>query len=323
MPSSYNSIALAAITAAALGAGASPALASTGASKTPSSVHGAHSAAARAIRQHEAKALARLSGGEVWVERDTYSGPGQKGGSFTIRTAAGEPANGTGAAAFLWSTSNSAASNGRAERNVTGFAFQGGDDEVYSSKTNTAYESSIWSPYLHPGSQAGTYVYRAAKGAPFFSTQPITVTASQAAGLRNGTQAITGTTTVGQSTVAATQPETVQAQDIMTAIQNGTLQKVGPTTVNGTSAVEYTSPAAQGTTPSDVYVDPTTGVPFEQIINPNASNEQIITMKVTEMPANATSEKQLELSTLHPNAKMDSAHTDYVAAAGKLAVYNQ
>ena len=182
-------LATAALTLVTVGAGSAPALAATPRAKTIDS--GRRGAARTSVLTRTAapraadRALA-ASPGTIYIQDQTVvSGPTVHGHPYTLDQVLQTP-SGRGAQNVLTTTDDPQALAPHERLAVSGWSYVGGDEQFYSSTRNTIYVSSIWGPYLHPGSRPGSYVYRDAPGAPTLAHHPVNVTASQRQALLKG-----------------------------------------------------------------------------------------------------------------------------------------
>jgi hypothetical protein len=319
-------LATATLTLVAVGAGCAPALAANpGGKRIDSASRGAamtsvqtRSAAPRAgERAHAA------SSGTITIEDQTFvSGPMVHGHPYTLDRVLQTPSGRGGAQNALTTTDDPRALAPRERLAVSGWSYVGGDEQFYSSTTNTIYVSSIWGPYLHPGSRPGSYVYRDAPGAPTLAHHPVNVTASQRQALLKG-EAVIGL--IGKQVGDKVKLEgpvvrnpvhgASEQQAVAQEIADHGLTLVGRTTVDGRAALKYTGQTGGAYSTQDVYLDPATHVPFEQIYGPGTARQEVIRLSLRTLPITPATERRLSLSALHPNARIDRSHEDYLRAA--------
>jgi len=278
---------------------------------------GTQPAAAAVIR---AAIHALQSSGAIFVEDQTYvSGPSVHGHPYTIDQVLETPA-GSGSQSVMTTYSDP----GQLHQNPaqTGWAYGDGMQEIYSRATNTIYETSIWGPYLHPGRRPGTYVYRYAKGGVLAVRRPVTVTASQARALRNGTVAIISTGPAAPLKIRNPGNAPSYTQTIHDEIKNHMLHYAGTTTIDGRAALELAGRNGFGkSSETHIYLDPTTHLPFEEIDQPGTPHQQVIHVRLRRLPITRATERLVSLHALHPTARIDRSHRDFLQAADGTQIY--
>jgi hypothetical protein len=272
--------------------------------------------AAAAVTRAAIHALA--TSGAIFVEDETYlSGPSVHGHPYTINQVLETPAN-SGSQSVLTTYSDPKALH--QDPTQTGWAYGNGTQEIYSAATNTIYETSIWGPYLHPGRRPGTYIYRYAEGGPILTNHPVTVTARQAQALRNGTVAIVPTGTTSPLKVRDPGAFPGYAQAIQAEIRNHSLRYVGKRSVDGRAALELAG-ETYGDSEQHIYLDPSTHLPFEEIDQPGTAHQQVIQVRLRKLPITRFAERMVSLRALHPSARIDRSHRDYLRAADGTQIY--
>ena len=293
---------------------------------------GTQPAAAAMIRATK-NALAP-SPGTIFVEDERYvSGPTVHGHPYTLHQVLETP--GRGPQNGLTSTDDPAQLGGRRSP-VAGLSYVGGTEEIYLPSTNTIYVSSIWGPYLHPGSRPGTFIYRYADGAPAYTTHPLTVTARQRQGLLSGQDCIRLTSKIvvvkgvkkvkilGLKVLPPLRGPAQYAQTIHEEIAGGHLHLVGRTTVDGRAAIELAGRTTDATAPEErLYFDPTTHLPFEEVNSVGTPRQQVIHLRLRKLPITRATERLLSLHALHPTARVDRSARDYRRSAHGLQVFTQ
>lgn len=278
---------------------------------------GTQPAAAAVIR---AAIQALQTSGAIFVEDETYvSGPSVHGHPYRIDQVLETPA-GSGSQSVL--TTYSDPGQLHQNPNQTGWAYGNGTQEIYSRATDTIYESSIWGPYLHRGKRPGTYVYRNAPGAVLAITHPVTVTAAQAAALRNGTVAIIPVEDTGRVTVRNPGNAPGYAQTVQDEIRHHMLHYVGRTEVDGRAALELAG-TSNGAKSGDehIYLNPATHLPFEEVDLPGTDHQQVIKLTLRKLPITPATQRLVSLHALHPTARIDHRHQDYLRAAHGTQIY--
>ena len=270
------------------------------------------------------------------MEDEAISGPGVHGHPYTLHEVLETPARGP--QNQLLSSDDSKQFSGR--DGVTDASYIGGTEEIYLPSTHTVYESSIWSPYLHPGSRPNTFVYRYAPGAPAYATRPVPVTASQRRKLLTGQDCIRLTSKIVEPTINGRKVKRVKilglrvlpplrgpAEDAMTlqqALASRHLHLVGRRRVDGRDAVELAAHTTDATAPElRLYFDPRTRLPFEELDSVGTPHEEVIHLLLRKLPITPASERLLSLPAQHPTARVDRRHEDYVRAAHGLQVFPQ
>ena len=211
-------------------------------------------------------------------------------------------------------------------------AVSGGDEEVYLSKTNTIYISSIWGPYITKGKKPGTFIYTPPKPPPGPSAtlpaKSLMLTARQAHALLDGADMVSSNlngsripyhVTLSVAPVAHFPSDT---QAFRSLLRSHDIRVVGLTTVNGRAAIQLAGPKFNRHLPDngggdagvEVWVDPTTYVPIKEVVDRRPLFEQAWieykTLAIT--PAN---ERLVSLIARHPHARIDRNHNDYLRAA--------
>ena len=281
---------------------------------------GTQPAAAAVIR---ATARALDPRGAIFIENQTYvSGPTVHGHPYTLRQVTETPA-GPGPQNVLTTTDDPRALAPHDRRPMSGWSYVGGEQAFYIPATTTIYETSIWGPYLHPGPRPGTFVYRYAPGASTYATHPVTVTAGQRRALLKGQAAILLTSKqvgskvkIGPLKVQPPNRGPDYTQYVRAAIANHVLHFAGKTTVDGRPALELAGKTTDATAPElHIYLDPATHLPFEEVDSVGTRRQQVIHITLRRLPITPTNERLLSLRALHPNARIDHSHRDYLRAA--------
>jgi len=278
---------------------------------------GTQPAAAAVIR---AAIHALASSGAIFVEDETYvSGPSVHGHPYTVDQVLETPA-GSGSQSVLTTYSDPGALHQNPAQ--TGWAYGNGLEEIYSRATNTIYQTSIWGPYLHPGRRPGTYVYRYANGGALFISHPVTVTARQARALRKGTVAIFSSGPSGVLKIRNPGNAPGYAQTIHDEIKSHMLHYAGRTTIDGRAALELAgSTNGERSGDAHIYLDPATHLPFEEIDQPGTRQQQVIHVHLRRLPITRANERLVSLHALHPTARIDHSHRDYLRAAHGTEIY--
>jgi hypothetical protein len=263
---------------------------------------------------------ALATSGAIFVEDQTYvSGPSVHGHPYTIDQVLETP-TGSGSQSVLTTYSDPKALHQNAAQ--TGWAYGDGTQEIYSRATNTIYASSIWGSYLHPGRRPGTYVYRYARGAPLSINRPVALTAAQARALRNGTVAIIPIEGTDRVKVRYPGNAPGYAQTVQDEIRSHMLHYVGRGTVDGRTALELVgSTNGEQSGDAHIYLDPTTHLPFEEVDQPGTPHQQVIHVSLRKLPITPATERLVSLHALHPTARIDRSHEDYLRAAGGTQIY--
>ena len=263
---------------------------------------------------------ALTTSGAIFVEDETYvSGPSVHGHPYTIDQVLETPA-GSGSQSVLTTYSDP----GQLHQNPaqTGWAYGNGAQEIYSRATNTIYQTSIWGPYLHPGRRPDTYVYRYAKGGVLAVQRPVAVTAGQARALRNGTAAIISTSPGGALKIRNPGNAPSYAQTVHDEIKNHMLHYAGTTTIGGRAALELAGRDGLGkSSETHIYLDPATHLPFEEVDQPDTAHRQVIKLTLRKLPITPATERLVSLHALHPSARIDRNHQDYLRAARGTQIY--
>ena len=272
------------------------------------------------------------SPGTISVENQTFvSGPSVHGHPYTLHTVQETPA-GRGPQNYLTSIDGPGGLGGDPRHPVSGTLYVGGTEEIYSPRTNTIYASSIWGPYLHPGRRPGTYVYRYSPGATVPTTRPVNVTARQRRALLTGQDAVmeTGRTIGGKYDFEGLKVRPVLrgpaelAGSLREVLENRTLHLIGRTTVDGRTAIELAGRTTDAASPEErLYFDPTTHLPFEEVDSVGTRRQQVIHLRLRTLPITRASRRLISLQVLHPTARIDRSHRDYLRAAHGLSVFNQ
>jgi hypothetical protein len=275
--------------------------------------------AAAAVIRDAIHALA--TSGAIFVEDQTYvSGPSVHGHPYTIDHVLETP-TGSGSQSVLTTYSDPKALHQNPAQ--TGWAYGDGTQEIYSRATNTIYATSIWGPYLHPGPRRGTYVYRYAKGATLYTTRAVTVTAGQARALRAGRVAIVPVGDTGRFKVRNPGNFPGYAQVVQDEIRDHMLHYVGRRTVDGRAALELAGTTNGGRSgDAHIYLDPTTHLPFEEVDQPGTTHQQVIHVRLRKLPITRKTERLVSLHALHPTARIDRSHQDYLRAAHGTQIYD-
>ena len=56
-------------------------------------------------------------------------------------------------------------------------------------------------------------------------------------------------------------------------------------------------------------------MPFEEINDPGTTRQEVIRLSLRKLPITPATERRLSLSALHPTARIDRSHQDYIRAA--------
>jgi hypothetical protein len=215
-----------------------------------------------------------------------------------------------------------------------GMAVTGGDQSVYERKTHTIYVTSIWGPYLHPGTKPGTSVYDpTAKGAPTYGHSPLTVTAQQATLLREGVDQIrVGPKGVGlRVTPVFHYPSDLKT--FRTLVADHAFQLVGRKTLDGRKVIEFSGgpwrPAQvrlHGKDPHDVggetlYLNANTHLPYKDVVTRDGQTNATTYTEFERLPITAANERLLSLRSQFPMAKVVRSHAGYLHAAGRTSDY--
>lgn len=197
---------------------------------------------------------------------------------------------------------------------------------LYDQSTNTVYTDDPRPTFtLTPGAQPGTYTLRPGDGT---SGPSLTVSASQAAALRDGTDVWATDGNGGLMVV----PRPTTGSQILSdfrsralALMNSPTAKVTRNvTIDGQNAIEVAS--ADGTT--IYYLDPATYAPIQMTntIGPGTnmgdpSNDSTVTLTFTDwqdLTGSAADPALLSLTAQHPHANVDGSASDYTAAEDRL-----
>jgi hypothetical protein len=207
-----------------------------------------------------------------------------------------------------------------------------GNNELYDPTTNTVYISSNYGSDITAGAKPGTFVYTLPKlqGAPPGSgaaqenahrPPPLTITATQAQALRNGTDAV-------QVNFSPKHPDqnrmkitpafrvTPTTAEIHTQLQAGKLKVDGPTTINGRKAIRLTS--IHGPYGYEYDVAPGSYYPIKEIFHSRAITVTTIYSEYRVLPTTPANQRLLSLPARHPGARIDHNPADYRAAQARL-----
>jgi hypothetical protein len=204
-------------------------------------------------------------------------------------------------------------------------AYVKGQVWLYDAGTNTIYtgEPTASAFTLAPGPQTGTYTLSTPSGGP-----SLTVTASQAAALRDGQDVLA---TDGRGGLLVT-PRPTTGPQILSQFRSQALSLLHSpaatvsrnATVDGQAALEVTSPDRTRT----YYLNPSTYAPIEMTSTIGRSNddgdpgnESTVTLKFTDwqyLTGVAANPDLLSLSAQHPGATINNSAADYSAAQDRL-----
>jgi hypothetical protein len=207
-------------------------------------------------------------------------------------------------------------------------AYVNGQMWLYDASTNTIYTNEP-APgpgfTLTPGSQPGTYKLRAGSGN---SRVSLTVTASQAAALRDGNDVLASDSQGGN--IVVQRPTT--GPQILSGFRSGVLSLLHSpaatvtrnVTVDGQNVLQVTSPDGMRT----YDLDPSTYAPIQMTstIGPGTNmgdpaNDSTVTLKFSDwqyLTGAAADPGLLSLTAQHPDATVDNSAADYNAAESRL-----
>lgn len=211
---------------------------------------------------------------------------------------------------------------------ATETAYVNGQMWLYDASTNTIYTNEpAPAPTftLTPGPQPGTYTLRAGHGGAAVS---LTVSASQAAALRDGNDVLASDSQGGHIVVPrpTTGPQILSSfrSEALALLHSATATVTRNVTVDGQNALEVAS--ADGT--STYYLDPSTYAPIQMTntIGPGTDmgdpgNDSTVTLKFSGwqyLTGAAADPNVLSLTAQHPGATVDSNAADWNAAASRL-----
>jgi hypothetical protein len=202
-------------------------------------------------------------------------------------------------------------------------AYVRGQRWLYDASADTIYTGEPPQPFtLTPGTRPGTYVLRTGDGT---SGPSLTVSAGQAAALRDGSDTWAGTANGGLEVVprATTGPQTLSdfRPQALALLNSADAMVTRNVTVDGQDAIEVA--ADDGT--ATYYLDPATYAPIQMtrtISNTGiAGDPATVTLTFTDWRylTGATADPQLlSLSAQHPDATIDNNPADYTAAETRL-----
>lgn len=207
-------------------------------------------------------------------------------------------------------------------------AYVNGQMWLYDAGTNTVYtDEPAPAPRftLTPGPQPDTYTLRAGQGS---SAVSLTVTASQAAALRDGKDVLAEDSQGGHIVVPRpnTGPQILSSfrSEALALLHSATAKVTSNVSVDGQHALEVTS--ADGT--STYYLDPSTYAPIQMTntIGPgndmgDPGNDSTVTLKFSDwqyLTGAAANPNLLSLTAQHPDATVDHSAADYNAAANRM-----
>ena len=219
-------------------------------------------------------------------------------------------------------------------------AVSGGDEEVYLSRTNTIYISSIWGPYITKGKTPGTFIYTPPKAPPGPSgtlpAKPLMLTAAQAHALLDGADMVTGNLSgshVPYHVTLSVAPVThfpSETQAVRSLLKSHDIRVVGLTTVDGRPAIKLAGPKFDPRHPAggggaggvEIWVDPKTYVPIKEVVDrlPLFENTQTW-IEYQTLPITPVNERLVSLIARHPHARIDRNRSDYLRAANGDAVF--
>jgi hypothetical protein len=223
-------------------------------------------------------------------------------------------------------------------------AVSGGNEEVYLSRTNTIYISSIWGPFITKGKKAGTFIFTPAKApqgpplgppATLVPAKPLVLTARQAHALLDGTDRVIANVSYPNHVPNLAQGRWVLSlapvahyptatQVFRSLLKAHDIRVVGLTTVDGRAAIKLAGPKFDRRLPSDggadagveVWVDPKTYVPIKEVDDRLPLFETIETwIEYKTLPITTVNEQLVSLIARHPHARIDRARNDYLRAA--------
>ncbi|MGH2876454.1 MAG: hypothetical protein ACRDLV_09400 [Solirubrobacteraceae bacterium] len=204
-------------------------------------------------------------------------------------------------------------------------AYVKGQMWLYDAGTNTIYTNAPAQAFtLTPGPQPGTYTLHTGNGS---SGASLTVTASQAAALRDGKDVwadsdhgpvVTPRPTTGPQILSSFRSQA------LALVRSPTAKVTRNVTVDGQTALEVASP--DGT--STYYLNPNTYAPIQMTntIGPGTNmgdpdNDGTVTLKFSDwqyLTGTAADPALLSLTAEHPDATIDTSAAEYQAAANRL-----
>jgi hypothetical protein len=201
-----------------------------------------------------------------------------------------------------------------------------GNNELYDPKRNTVYVSSQFGSDITKGPRPGTYIYTLPKdfyppGTSGPMPPPLTITAAQAAALRDGTAHVLdlpdqGRPTASHLRIAGLLRNPVETAEIRAQLKAGKFQVSGTTTIDGRQAIKLVG--VRGNPIREYDVAPGTYAPIRELVH-TPGNLTIVTYSeyrvLPDTPANA---RLLNLALRHPTARVDRNRADYLAAARRL-----
>lgn len=197
---------------------------------------------------------------------------------------------------------------------------------LYDQNTNTIYTNDPPPAFtLTAGPQPNTYILHAGNGT---SEPSLTVTASQAAALRNGTDIWASTGQGGLEVVPrpTTGPQELSSfrSEALSLLHAPGAKVTSNVTVDGQNALQVTS--ADGTSTYDL--NPTSYAPIQMTntIGPGTDlgdpgNDSTVTLTFTDwqyLTGSAADPGLLSLTAQHPTATVDNSATDYNTAENQL-----
>lgn len=206
---------------------------------------------------------------------------------------------------------------------IVEMAYAKGQMWLFDASTNTIYTNEPPPAFtLTAGPQPGTYILHTGTGA---SDPTLTVTAGQAAGLRDGSETWAGTTQGGLEVVPrpTTGPQTLSdfRPEALALLNTATAEVTRNVTIDGQSAIEVA--AADGSV--SYYLDPTTYAPIQMtrtISNTGiAGDPATVTLTFSNwqyLTGSAADPELLSLTAQHPHATVDTNAVDYTAAEKRL-----
>jgi hypothetical protein len=219
-------------------------------------------------------------------------------------------------------------------------AVSGGDEQVYLSKSNTIYMSSIWGPFITKGKKPGTFIYTPPKAAPGPSAtlpaKPLMLTARQAHALLDGADMVISNLSGSRMpyrvtlSVAPVPHFPSDTQAFRSMLKSHNLRVVGLTTIDGRSAIKLAGPKFDRRLPSDgggdagveLWVDPKTYVPIKEV------DDRLPLFQTTQtwieyktLPITPANERLVSLTARHPHARIDRNRNDYLRAANGELVF--
>jgi hypothetical protein len=220
-------------------------------------------------------------------------------------------------------------------------AINGGNGEVYLSKTNTVYISSIWGSQITKGKKPGTFIYRPVNPPPgvrsaTLPARPLALTAQQAHALLDGSATVSSIP-IGSHIPYRMKLEVMpvvhfpsDVQAVRGMLKSHGVRVIGLTTVNGHRAIELAGPkfnprsreSGGGDAGVRVWVDPKTYVPIKEVIDRRPLFEEAQTwIEYKTLPSTPANERLLSLTARHPHARIDRNHKHYLKAANGDAVF--